>query len=138
MKAVVQRVLSASVAVDGEEVSAIGEGLFVLLGVAAGDDQSTARKIARKILRLRVFEDGSGRLGEALGERQILCVSQFTLLGDVSRGNRPGFDAAASPEVAEPLYDLACELMGAERGVFGAEMVIETVCHGPVTILLEA
>lgn len=137
MKAVIQRVLSASVSVEGRQVSAIGEGLFVLLGVAEGDDEDSARRLAEKIPKLRIFEDESGRLGEPLGGREILCVSQFTLLGDVSRGNRPGFEAAASPEVALPLYDLTCELMGAAKGAFGAEMTIESVCHGPVTILLE-
>lgn len=93
--------------------------------------------MAAKIPKLRIFDDEDGRLGESLGEREVLCVSQFTLLGDVSRGNRPGFDAAARPEDAEPLYDLVCELLGAKKGIFGAEMTIESVCSGPVTILLE-
>lgn len=137
MKAVIQRVEGASVSVEGEVVSSIGPGLFVLLGVARGDDQSVAERVAEKIRKLRIFDDAQGRLGEALGDREILCVSQFTLLADLSRGNRPGFEAAARPQDAEPLYELVCERLGAARGIFGAEMAIDLDCHGPVTILLE-
>lgn len=137
MKAVVQRVESASVSVGGEVVSSIDAGLFVLLGVARGDDAAIAEKVAGKILKLRVFDDASGRIGEALGDREVLCVSQFTLMADLSRGNRPGFEDAARPEEAEPLYELVCERLGAARGVFGADMTIDLECDGPVTILLE-
>lgn len=137
MKAVVQRVTEASVSVDGRVVSEVGEGFCVLLGVGRQDDESSALKMADRIAKLRVFDDGSGRLGEALDGRDILCVSQFTLMADLSRGNRPGFEPAAPPERAEPLYDLVCERLGASKGVFGAEMEIDLRCHGPVTILLE-
>ena len=138
MKAVVQRVRRASVSVEGEPVSAIGEGFLVLLGVAEGDDEAVASKIADKVSKLRIFDDAEGRLADPLGDREALCVSQFTLLADTARGNRPGFQAAARPEVAEPLYDLVCDRLGAEKGAFGAEMTIDLECHGPVTILLEA
>ncbi len=138
MKAVVQRVRAASVSVEGRQVSEIGEGLFVLLGVAKGDGEAAAVKVADKISKLRVFDDGSGKIGAPLGDREVLCVSQFTLLADVTRGNRPGFEAAARPEDAEPLYDLVCERLAARKGVFGADMAIGLDCYGPVTILLEA
>ena len=122
---------------DGVQVSGIGEGLFVLLGVAKGDDEAVAERLARKIAKLRIFEDDEGRLGAPLGDREILCVSQFTLLADLTRGNRPGFEQSARPEDAEPLYDLVCERLGAKTGVFGADMAIDLVCRGPVTILLD-
>ncbi len=137
MRALVQRVSSASVSVDGERVAAIGPGLLVLLGVAAGDGEREADRIVVKVLALRVFEDGSGKLNEPLGERRVLCVSQFTLLADTSKGNRPSFVAAARPEVAEPLYERVCEALGAERGVFGATMAVELVNDGPLTLMLE-
>jgi D-tyrosyl-tRNA(Tyr) deacylase len=126
------------VAVDGDEVAAIGPGLLVLLGVAAGDTEAEAEWLARKVRALRVFEDADGRMNEALGERELLCVSQFTLYGDASRGNRPSFAAAASPEAAEPLFERFCGLACAKRGVFGARMEIELTNDGPVTLLLEA
>jgi len=138
VRAVVQRVASASVAVDGETIAEIGAGMLVLLGVAVGDSEAEAERIAAKIAALRIFEDPSGRMNEALGDREILCVSQFTLLGDVSRGNRPSFVGAAPPEIAEPLYERVCELLGAERGSFGARMAVELVNDGPVTLLIEA
>lgn len=137
MKAVIQRVRRAAVSVDDTQVSAIGEGLFVLLGVGRGDDEGVATRLADKVSRLRIFDDESGRLGEALGDREVLCVSQFTLLADTGKGNRPGFEAAARPDDARPLYDLFCERIGSEKGVFGAEMSIDLECDGPVTILLE-
>lgn len=134
MRAVVQRVLEAAVRTGGEEVSRIGPGMFVLLGVARGDTEEIAKKLARKVAALRIFSDPDGRLTESLGERQILCVSQFTLLGDATRGNRPGYQQAAPGEEAEPLYDLFCAEAGAERGRFGADMEIDLVLDGPVTI----
>jgi len=137
MRAVVQRVSSAAVVVDGEEVSRIGEGLAVLLGVTHGDGPAEAEKMASRLLKLRVFEDGDGRMNEALGDREILCVSQFTLYADTSSGNRPGFKDAASGEVAEPLYDQVCALLGARKGVFGADMQVEIAGNGPVTILID-
>ena len=138
MRAVVQRVSSASVAIEGEKVAAIGPGLLVLLGVAEGDDEGTCDRLADKLRALRVFEDDDGRMNEALGERQVLCVSQFTLLADTRKGNRPGFTAAAPPDVAEPLYRRFCDRLGAERGRFGARMAVELVNDGPVTLILEA
>lgn len=137
MKAVVQRVSAASVAVDGEVVSRIGPGILVLLGVAEGDTADEAEKISRKLLRLRIFPDSEGRMSEPLGDREILCVSQFTLLGDTTKGNRPSFVSAACPELAEPLYLDVCERTGAARGVFGADMEIDMAGDGPVTVLLE-
>ncbi len=137
MRALVQRVSSASVRVDDRTTGAIGPGLLVLLGVAPGDGEEEARRIARKIGALRVFDDADGRMSEPLGDRRILCVSQFTLYGDVRKGNRPSFTGAAPPEVAEPLYELVCELLGAERGEFGAAMEVELVNDGPVTLMVE-
>jgi D-tyrosyl-tRNA(Tyr) deacylase len=138
MRALVQRVSRAAVTVEGREVAAIGAGLLVLLGVGQEDDRTSAERLAAKVLALRVFEDGDGRMNEALGEREVLCVSQFTLYGDTRRGNRPSFVAAARPEQAEPLYELFCERAAAKRGVFGAHMSVELVGDGPVTLLLEA
>jgi len=138
VRAVVQRVSRASVAVDGEEVAAIGPGLLVLLGVTHEDDEQQADRLADKIRALRVFEDDEGRMNLALGDREALCVSQFTLYGDTRKGNRPSFVAAAPPERAEPLYERFCERLGAARGVFGARMAVALVNDGPVTLLLEA
>jgi D-aminoacyl-tRNA deacylase len=138
MRAHVQRVSRASVRVDGRLVSEIGEGLLVALGVTHDDDAATARRLADKVGALRIFADADGHMNEALGERAVLCVSQFTLYGDARRGNRPSFMAAARPEQAEPLYELFCERIGALRGVFGAHMEVELVNDGPVTLLLEA
>ena len=137
MRALVQRVTRASVTVDGELVSEIGPGLLVLLGVGAGDDETKAGRLAEKVRALRIFDDADGRMNEPLGERQVLCVSQFTLYGDASRGNRPSYVAAAPPEVAEPLYESFCDRLGAERGLFGARMQVELANEGPVTVLLE-
>ncbi len=137
MKALVQRVARASVTVEGERVAEIGPGLLVLLGVAHDDRPEHADRLAEKVRALRIFEDAEGRMNEPLGEREILCVSQFTLYGDARKGNRPAFVAAAQPEVAEPLYDRFCERAGARRGVFGAHMDVELVNDGPVTLLLE-
>ncbi len=116
----------------------IGPGLLVLLGIAQGDDCDAADRLAAKVRALRVFADAEGNMNEALGEREILCVSQFTLYGDTRRGNRPSFVAAARPEQAEPLYERFCERAGARRGRFGAHMAVELVNDGPVTLMLEA
>jgi len=137
MRALVQRVSRASVEVDGKQVSAIGAGLLVLLGITHEDGPAGAERLAEKVRALRVFEDGEGRMNEPLGEREILCVSQFTLYGDARRGNRPSFVDAARPEQAKPLYELFCDRAGAKRGVFGAQMNVELVNDGPVTLLLE-
>ena len=125
-------------AVGGEEVAAIGPGLLVLLGITHDDDEPRAQRLADKVRALRIFEDAEGRMNEALGDREVLCISQFTLYGDARKGNRPSFVAAARPEQAEPLYERFCELLGARQGVFGARMAISLVNDGPVTLLLEA
>jgi D-tyrosyl-tRNA(Tyr) deacylase len=138
VRALVQRVSRAAVAVEGDEVAAIGPGLLVLLGVTHSDGEEQVERLAAKVAALRVFEDAEGRMNEALGDREVLCVSQFTLYGDARRGNRPSFVDAARPEVAEPLYERFCERLGARRGVFGAHMAVELVNDGPVTLLLEA
>ena len=137
MRALVQRVSRASVAVDGAPVAAIGPGLLVLLGVTHDDRAEHADRLAEKLRALRVFPDAHGRMNEPLGEREVLCVSQFTLYGDARRGNRPSYVAAAPPERAQPLYERVCEALGAQRGVFGAHMELELVNDGPVTLLLE-
>ena len=138
MRALIQRVSRAAVAVDGHEVSRIGPGLLVLLGVGAGDDEAVCDRLAEKVLSLRVFADAEGRMNEPLGRRELLCVSQFTLLADTRRGNRPSFTAAAAPELALPLYERFCTRTGARRGVFGAHMEVSLVGDGPVTMMLEA
>ena len=137
MRALVQRVSSASVRVDGELVSAIGPGLLVLLGIARSDQISSAERLAAKVRSLRIFPDAAGQMNEPLGQREVLCVSQFTLYGDARRGNRPSFVEAAPGEQAQPMYERFCELCGARRGIFGAHMEVELVNDGPVTILLE-
>ena len=137
MRALIQRVSSASVRVDGETVGAIGGGLCVLLGVGPGDDEACCDRLAEKVRALRIFDDSEGRMSEALGERELLCVSQFTLYASTSKGNRPSFTGAAPPELAEPLYERFCEQLGAERGRFGAAMELELVNDGPVTLMLE-
>ena len=138
MRALVQRVSSASVTVGGERVAAIGPGLLVLLGVRVGDTEAEADWLADKVRALRVFSDAEGRMNEPLGDRETLCVSQFTLYGDTRRGNRPSYVEAARPELAEPLYERFSERLGAARGVFGAHMEVALVNDGPVTVLLES
>jgi D-tyrosyl-tRNA(Tyr) deacylase len=138
VRALVQRVTRASVSVGGEQVVAIGPGLLVLLGVKTGDTPDDADRLADKVRALRVFADADGRMNEPLGEREVLCVSQFTLYGDARRGNRPSYTAAARPEQAEPLYERFCARLRAHRGVFGATMAVELVNDGPVTLLLES
>jgi D-tyrosyl-tRNA(Tyr) deacylase len=137
VRALVQRVTRAAVRVDGETTGAIGPGLLVLLGVTHGDDEATADRLADKVRALRVFADADGRMNDALGEREVLVVSQFTLYGDARRGNRPSYGDAARPEHAEPLYDRFADRLGAARGVFGAMMDVELVNDGPVTLMLE-
>jgi D-tyrosyl-tRNA(Tyr) deacylase len=137
MRAVVQRVSQASVTVDGEQVAAIGAGLLVLLGITHADTADSADRLADKVRALRIFADADGRMNEPLGDREVLCVSQFTLYGDARKGNRPSYVQAARPETAEPLYDRFCERLGAKGGVFGAHMEVALVNDGPVTIALE-
>jgi D-aminoacyl-tRNA deacylase len=137
MRAVLQRVSRAAVDVDGRRVAEIGPGLLVLLGVTHDDTAADADRLADKVRALRIFPDAEGRMNEPLGDRQVLCVSQFTLYGDARKGNRPAYVAAARPEHAEPLYERVCERLGARRGAFGAHMEVELVNDGPVTLLLE-
>lgn len=138
MKALVQRVSQAAVDVEGDRVAQIGPGMLILLGVGVGDGEEEVDRLAEKVRKLRIFDDAAGRMNEPLGEREVLCVSQFTLYGDARRGNRPSYVEAARPEVAEPLYDRFCERLGAKKGVFGACMGVALVNDGPVTLMLEA
>src|SRR5438552_3175433 len=137
MRALVQRVIRASVSVDDRTLAAIGPGLLVLLGVSREDTADDADWLAAKVRALRIFPDPDGRMNEPLGEREALCVSQFTLYGDARRGNRPSYVQAAPPELAEPLYERFCELLGARRGAFGATMAVELVNEGPVTLMVD-
>jgi D-aminoacyl-tRNA deacylase len=138
LRALVQRVSQAAVTVEGERVAQIGAGIVVLLGVRRGDSAEAAEKLAEKVRALRIFDDAEGRMNEPLGDREVLCVSQFTLYGDTKRGNRPSYTDAAPAEEAEPLYERFCDALGAERGVFGACMGVALVNDGPVTLLLES
>jgi D-tyrosyl-tRNA(Tyr) deacylase len=145
MRAVVQRVSSARVVVDDEPVRQIGRGLCVLLGVARDDGEADADRLAGLIARLRIFENEDGRLDRSLLDvsGEALVVSQFTLIADTAKGNRPSFTGAAPPEHAEPLYEHFCaglrELgISVATGVFGARMAIEIVNDGPVTIVFDA
>jgi len=145
MRAVVQRVSRAAVRVEGATAGEIGRGLLVLLGVAAGDGEEEARWMADKVAQLRVFEDEAGKMNRSVADvgGAVLVVSQFTLLGDVRKGNRPSFTGAAPPEAADALYRRVCALLG-ERGlpvatgVFRAHMEVDLANDGPVTILLDS
>ena len=137
MRALVQRVSQAAVDVEGERVAQIGPGLLVLLGVGVEDGEPEADRLAEKVRALRVFDDPEGRMNEPLGDREILCVSQFTLYGDTRKGTRPSYIKAARPEHAEPLYDRFCDRLNAKKGVFGACMGVALVNDGPVTLMLE-
>jgi D-aminoacyl-tRNA deacylase len=143
MRAVVQRVSRASVRVEGRVVGEIGSGLLVLVGVAAGDGEDEADRLAGKIARLRIFADENGRFDRSLLDvgGSVLAVSQFTLIADTAKGNRPSFTGAAPPEQAERLYERFCAALAAlgvpvERGVFGARMEVELVNDGPVTLVV--
>ena len=137
MKALVQRVSQAAVDVEGERVAQIGPGMLILLGVGVGDGTEEADRLAEKVGKLRIFDDAEGRMNEPLGEREVLCVSQFTLYGDARKGNRPSYVTAARPELAEPLYDRFCERLGAKKGIFGACMGVALINDGPVTLMVE-
>jgi D-tyrosyl-tRNA(Tyr) deacylase len=145
MRAVVQRVARASVSVGGEIVGSIGPGLLVLLAIGRGDGEEAGRWLCDKIVRLRVFEDEDGRMNRSVEDAGggILVISQFTLYGDARKGNRPGFDAAAPPEAAEPLFEKAVRYLRTispvpvATGRFRARMAVELVNDGPVTLLLE-
>jgi D-tyrosyl-tRNA(Tyr) deacylase len=144
MRAVVQRVASARVTVDGEVRGSVGPGLCVLLGVAAADSAEDAERLAGKVARLRIFENEQGRFDRSLLDTggAALVASQFTLIADTAKGNRPSFGHAAPPEQAEPLYEAFCTVLRelgvpVETGVFGARMAVELVNDGPVTIVLD-
>jgi D-aminoacyl-tRNA deacylase len=145
MRAVCQRVARAEVRVEGRAVGSIGAGLCVLIGVARTDGDAEADRLAGKVARLRVFEDEAGRFDRSLldVDGSALVVSQFTLIANTAKGNRPSFAGAAPPDQAEPLYErFSTELRGlgvaVETGVFGARMDLELVNDGPVTIVLDA
>ena len=144
MKAVVQRVKQTRLSVDGKTVSEIPFGLTVFLGVKVGDTEKEAAYLAKKIAGLRIFEDENGKMNLSVKDvgGEVLLVSQFTLYGDASHGNRPSFTLAERPERAEPLYEFAVQELSSygvtvKKGVFGADMKIEQYNDGPVTILLE-
>jgi D-tyrosyl-tRNA(Tyr) deacylase len=139
VRALVQRVSSASVSFEGEEIAAIGAGLLVLLGVHREDSEDQADRMARKLLGLRVFEDDDGRMNLSVLDTggEVLCVSQFTLYGDSSKGNRPGFVEAAPPEHADRLYERVREGLGAQGGSFGARMSVALINDGPVTLIVD-
>ena|SRR5207302_1332781 len=145
MRVVCQRVSQARVRVDGRIVDEIAEGLVILLGVGRGDDGEQAARLAAKVARLRVFPDAEGRFDRSVLDTggAALIVSQFTLLADTAKGNRPSFSDAAPPDEAEPVYERFCgalEALGLPvgRGVFGAKMELELVNSGPVTIILDS
>ncbi|HOV49719.1 MAG TPA: D-aminoacyl-tRNA deacylase [Candidatus Cryosericum sp.] len=145
MRAVVQRVTSASVSVDGKEVGRIGGGLLVLLGVASDDSQQDVAYMARKLIGLRIFEDKGGMMNRSIMDTggSVLVVSQFTLYGDVTRGNRPSFTRAAKGTVATSLYEDLCSGLrtagcDVQTGVFGAHMLVTLVNDGPVTIIIDS
>jgi D-tyrosyl-tRNA(Tyr) deacylase len=144
VRALVQRVRQASVGVGGRRVAGIGPGLCVLLGVADTDGPADVERLAHRVASLRIFENEGGKLDLNVVDTggSALVVSQFTLIADTTKGNRPSFSRAARPEAAEPLYRAFCEALAqlgvpTERGVFGAEMLVEIANDGPVTILLD-
>ena len=144
MRAVVQRVLSAEVSVSGECVGRIDAGLCVFVGVGRDDEERDARALAEKVIGLRIFEDEAGKMNQSVVERAgaVLAISQFTLFGDVRKGKRPSFSDAMEPAAAERLFECFCRDCRAlgvtvETGRFRAQMMVEIVNHGPVTILLD-
>jgi D-tyrosyl-tRNA(Tyr) deacylase len=139
VRAVVQRVSHASVLVEGETVGLIASGMLVLLGVADGDDEATADRLADKLLALRIFEDEDGRMNRSVADvgGELLCVPNFTVYGDARKGNRPSFTQAAPPGRAKKLYERVRERLGAQGGEFGAKMDVELVNEGPVTLVVE-
>ncbi len=145
MRVVLQRVSSARVTVQGEVVGSISRGLLLLVGIAQGDDAATARRLADKCAEIRIFADDTGRFDRSLADvdGEALVVSQFTLLGDVRRGRRPSFTAAAPPAEAEPLVDAFAEALrsagvSVATGRFGAHMQVELANDGPVTVVLDS
>ncbi len=146
MRTVIQRVLEASVAVDGHVVSRIGPGLLVLLGIEAADDITDVNWLAGKIAKMRIFQDPDGKMNLAVTDvtGEMLVVSQFTLHASTQKGNRPSFIRAAAPHHSEPLYEAFCDAVSREtgksaaRGVFGADMKIQLINDGPVTIVMDS
>ena len=145
MKVVLQRVLEASVSVDNETVGKIGKGYLLLVGVAEGDSREIADKMVKKIAKLRIFEDADGKTNLSIDqvEGEVLVVSQFTLLADCRKGNRPSFINAGSPALAEELYEYMLEkcrevFKKTEHGVFGADMKVSLINDGPFTIVLDS
>lgn len=145
MRAVIQRVLQAQVSVGGQTAGQINDGLLVYLSVGKGDTDKDAQFIAEKLVNLRIFSDEQGKMNRSVLETKggILLISNFTLHGDCRKGRRPGFDAAAEPEMAEKLYEQVASLINqlgvvVEKGVFGAHMHVSSVNDGPVTFLLES
>ena len=144
MKALLQRVKNAGVSIGGQSYSSIEQGLLILLGVEKGDTETEAAWLAQKIINLRIFEDSAGKMNLSVQDikGELLVVSQFTLAGDTSRGNRPGFDTAARPDVAKPLYEYVVKELRhsglkVETGVFQADMQVSLINDGPVTFMLE-
>ncbi len=145
MRVVLQRVLNASVSVNGVVTGSVGAGYLLLVGIAAGDDESTVRRLAAEVAKARLMPDSQGKMGINLRDAggETLAVSQFTLLADFSKGNRPSFNGAARPEIARPLFDLFVAELASHlgrpvpTGVFGADMRVELVNDGPVTVVLE-
>jgi len=144
LRVVLQRVKRASVRVAGDEVAAIGPGLLLLVGIEASDGEEVVRSAVAKLAGLRIFPDDDGKMNHSVldTEGEVLVVSQFTLLGDMTRGRRPSFTAAAAPDVAAPLIDYMVEELRrtgvpTRTGVFGASMEVELVNDGPVTLLLD-
>ncbi len=144
MKALLQRVKSAGVSIGGQSYSSIEQGLLILLGVEKGDTETEAAWLAQKIINLRIFEDSAGKMNLSVQDikGELLVVSQFTLAGDTSRGNRPGFDTAARPDIAKPLYEYVVKELRhsglkVETGVFQADMQVSLINDGPVTFMLE-
>ena len=146
MRSIIQRVLSASVEIDGHCVSRIESGLLVLLGVEAGDSDEDVKWLSSKIVRMRIFSDDDGKMNHSVVDQrgEIIVVSQFTLHASTKKGNRPSFLQAAAPEISEPLYEKFCAAVEIEfgkpvgRGIFGADMKVSLVNDGPVTILIDS
>ncbi|MBR8702603.1 D-aminoacyl-tRNA deacylase [Porphyromonas levii] len=146
MKVVIQRVQHASVVVDGQLVSEIGNGMMVLHGVEVGDTEKDLQYLLKKTINLRIFDDAQGVMNESILQHggEILCVSQFTLLADTHKGNRPSYIKAERPEISQPMYDRFCQLLGenlgkpVQKGIFGADMKVTLLNDGPVTIIMDS